>query len=284
MYPNNKTRQFLKCKDYLVSGEIFNLLYDDELDMLKTDPQPSYEKLGMYYESDEYISHTDSRKTIFDKIYQFIKSLNLSNKLKLIKRYVGADAKILDIGCGTGDFISYAVRKNFNAVGTEPNNKARNIGQSKNLKIYEDSRDFLPTQFDVITMWHVLEHISDLESFIAELHRLLSDKGVLVVAVPNFKSFDAKFYKEFWAAYDVPRHLWHFSKTSIKALFSKGNFHLVAVKPMLFDSFYISLLSEKHKTGRLKYVRAFFIGCYSNIKAFFTREHSSQIYILRKTG
>ena len=282
MLSDNHTKTYLKCKDYLVSGEVFNLVYDPELDMLITNPQPAEKELSKYYESEDYISHTDSRKTFLDKVYQHVKSMNLSRKVKLINGAATGKGSLLDIGCGTGDFLSFANKKGWKVIGTEPNEKARSIAQAKVLDIYEDTNKLSSGQFDVITMWHVLEHVPNLEAYIKELYRLLSEGGVLIVAVPNFKSFDAKFYKQFWAAYDVPRHLWHFSKKSIVTLFKGGNFNLLKTEPLLFDSFYIALLSEKHKTGHMNYVKAFFIGFYSNFKAFFTKEYSSRIYVLQR--
>lgn len=282
MLSNNRTTLYLKCKDYLVSGEVFDLLYDAELDMLLTHPKPSEEELGKYYESEDYISHTDNRRTFLDKLYQYVKGINLSGKIRLINTSTRTTGNLLDIGCGTGDFLAFANKKGWSTIGTEPNKKARNIAKKKGLEIIEDTKSLASGQYDVITMWHVLEHVPDLEDYMRELYRLLSEKGVLVIAVPNFKSFDANYYKQFWAAYDVPRHLWHFSKNSIISLFGKNNFKLFKIKPLLFDSFYIALLSEKHKTAKMNYMKAFFVGFYSNLKAVITKEYSSQIYVLQK--
>jgi len=144
-----------------------------------------------------------------------------------------------------------------------------------------ETSEFANKQFDIITLWHVLEHVSDLDAQIKELKRLLKPKGYLIIAVPNYKSYDADHYKTFWAAYDVPRHLWHFSKNAIQSIFGKFNFILEKTLPMKFDSFYVSLLSEKYKTGKMNYLKAFRIGLRSNIKAKRTGEYSSLIYVLR---
>ena len=192
--------------------------------------------------------------------------------------------KVLDIGCGTGDFLVACRKKSFYISGVEPNKKAREFTISKIKKVeLKKSIYDLKEKYDVITMWHVLEHVPDLEKYILKLEALLKPKGVLIIAVPNYKSYDAKYYKQFWAGYDVPRHLWHFSKKSISLLFSKTSIKVTSIKPMKFDSFYVSLLSEKHKTGKLNFIKAFYIGLLSNLKAKKEKEYSSLIYILKNS-
>ena len=132
-------------------------------------------------------------------------------------------------------------------------------------------------------MWHVLEHVPNVENQIAQLKRLLKPHGTIFIAVPNFKSYDANYYGNFWAAYDVPRHLWHFSKTAIQKLFAKQNLKLIKILPMILDSFYVSLLSEKYKTGKMNFVKAFYIGLLSNIKAKQNLEYSSHIYVIKNS-
>ena len=278
----SNTKHYLTVKDYSVSHEVFKLLYNQELDMLITNPQPSLEKLPSYYESVNYISHTDGNKSLFEKMYQFVKSIALKNKLKLINS-VSQKGKILDIGAGVGDFLSVAKNDGWQTTGIEPSEKAKAIAISKGVLFVENLSQLQNNSFDVITMWHVLEHVPDLENQIAELKRLIKPNGTIIIAVPNFKSFDAKHYKEFWAAYDVPIHLWHFSKTAIQKLFAKQNLELVKVLPMKFDSFYVSLLSEKYKTGKMNFIRAFFIGLKSNWKGSQNLEYSSHIYIIKNT-
>jgi ubiquinone/menaquinone biosynthesis C-methylase UbiE len=185
------------------------------------------------------------------------------------------------MGCGTGDFLQLAQQKGWQVQGIEPNEKARQIAASKGVTFLSGTTEAADQQFDAITLWHVLEHLPNLEEQIMELKRLLKPNGTLVIAVPNYKSFDAKHYKQFWAAYDVPRHLWHFSKISIQGLVSQVDMQVVAVRPMKFDSFYVSLLSEKYKTGKMNYVKAFFIGLYSNWKGSQTNEYSSHIYLIK---
>jgi 2-polyprenyl-3-methyl-5-hydroxy-6-metoxy-1,4-benzoquinol methylase len=275
-------QHFLKVKDHSVSQEIFDLVYDETLDMLVTQPQPSKENLGKYYESVNYISHTDGNKTLFEKAYQFVKNIALKNKLSLINDLSKNKGKILDIGAGVGDFLATAHQNGWETIGVEPNPKAREIAEKKGVSFVDKTENLLDNSFDIITMWHVLEHVPDLEIQLNELKRLLKPNGHIIIAVPNFKSFDAKYYKEYWAAYDVPIHFWHFSKTAIKLIFEKKNIKFIKSLPMKFDAFYVSLLSEKYKTGNMNFVKATYIGLKSNWKAQKNGEWSSHIYILSK--
>jgi 2-polyprenyl-3-methyl-5-hydroxy-6-metoxy-1,4-benzoquinol methylase len=274
-------KHFLTVKDYSVSKETFDLYHDETLDMLITSPQPSVENLGKYYESEDYISHTDSKRSLFEKLYHFIKSIALKNKLNLINALQPNKGRILDIGAGTGDFLSVANNNGWQTIGVEPSDKAKAIAKNKGVSFVSATSELENHSFDVISMWHVLEHVPDLDKQIKELKRLLKPTGTLIIAVPNFKSFDAKYYGEFWAAYDVPIHFWHFSKTAIKSLFEKEEMKLEKVLPMKFDSFYVSLLSEKYKSGKMNFIKAFFIGLQSNLKASQHFEYSSHIYILK---
>lgn len=276
-------KHFLTVKDYSVSKEIFDLYYDEKLDMLITHPQPSLENLGKYYESVDYISHTDSKRSLFEKAYHFVKNIALKNKLNLINEFQPGKGRILDIGAGTGDFLSVAKENGWQTIGVEPSEKAKGIAKNKGVSFVEQTSILENHSFDVISMWHVLEHVPNLENQIKELKRLLKPNGTLIIAVPNFKSFDAKHYGKFWAAYDVPIHFWHFSKKAIQQLFGNENMKLEKVLPMKFDSFYVSLLSEKYKTGKMNFVKAFFIGLQSNWKAKQDFEYSSHIYILKNS-
>jgi 2-polyprenyl-3-methyl-5-hydroxy-6-metoxy-1,4-benzoquinol methylase len=274
-------KHFLNVKDYSVSNETFDLYYDETLDMLITHPQPSLENLGKYYESEDYISHTDNKRSLFEKLYHFVKSIALKNKLNLINSLQPNKGKILDIGAGTGDFLSVAKNDGWQTIGVEPSDKAKAIAKNKGVLFVSATSELENHSFDVISMWHVLEHVPDLDKQIKELKRLLKPTGTLVIAVPNFKSFDAKHYGKFWAAFDVPIHFWHFSKTAIQLLFEKEEMKLEKVLPMKFDSFYVSLLSEKYKSGKMNFIKAFFIGLESNWKASQQFEYSSHIYIIK---
>jgi 2-polyprenyl-3-methyl-5-hydroxy-6-metoxy-1,4-benzoquinol methylase len=274
-------KHFLTVKDHSVSKEIFELYYDETLDMLITSPQPNENDLGKYYESEDYISHTDNKRSLFEKAYHIVKNIALKNKLNLINSESPQKGRILDIGAGTGDFLLTAKENGWDTVGVEPSDRAKSIAIKKGISFVGKISELENNSFDVITMWHVLEHVPNLELQIQELKRLLKPTGTLIVAVPNFKSFDANHYKTFWAAYDVPIHFWHFSKKAIQSLFEKVDMRLEKILPMKFDSFYVSLLSEKYKTGKMNYLSAFFIGLKSNWKAKRTLEYSSHIYVLK---
>jgi 2-polyprenyl-3-methyl-5-hydroxy-6-metoxy-1,4-benzoquinol methylase len=273
-------KPFLKVTDYSVSGETFELLYNPELDMLITHPQPSLDDLPRYYENPDYISHTDGKRSLFEKLYHFIKKIALSKKLKLINAHSN-QGTLLDIGAGTGEFLLVAKNNGLNVTGIEPSPKAKAIAENKGVSFVPNLESIPSHTFDIITMWHVLEHVPDLDHQIMELKRIIKPNGTIIIAVPNFNSYDAKHYGKFWAAFDVPIHFWHFSKKAIQTLFIQHNLQLTEVLPMKFDSFYVSLLSEKYKTGKMNFIKAFFIGLKSNWKAKRNLEYSSHIYIFK---
>lgn len=271
---------FLDCKDYTVSGEIYQVKKNTQYDMLITFPVP--ENLGDYYKSEDYISHTDSKISLLDKVYQSVKNITLKRKLKLINSFKTSSKNILDVGAGTGDFLKVCQDNTWTVFGTEPDLGARNIASKKGVILEEDLSKIENKKFDVITLWHVLEHVENLQEYISTLNNLLSKSGKLIIAVPNYRSYDANYYKEFWAAFDVPRHLWHFSQTSISKLFSEVNMIVEKTLPMKFDAYYVSLLSEKYKSGKMNPTKSFYRGFVSNLKASSTKEYSSLIYVLKK--
>lgn len=286
MAKQNSNHIHVKVKDHSVSGEVFDLIINSEYGFLETTPQPSKEKLPEYYQSEDYISHTDSKRNLFEKAYHLVRRISLKKKLNLINAHASQEKKLLDVGCGTGDFLEIAQKNNWQVSGIEPNEKARTIANKKtNNAVFEIDQllKFEPNSFDVITLWHVLEHLPNLEDHISIFKKLLKPKGILIIAVPNYKSYDAKYYKAFWAAYDVPRHLWHFNQDSISKLVSKQSFKVKKVKPMWFDSFYVSMLSEKYKSGKINPIKGFYIGLLSNVKALSTKEASSLIYIIKNS-
>ncbi len=270
-----------KIKDFLVSGEEFSLKPNLRYGFLETIPRPKTEELSSYYESEEYISHTDSKKGLMSFLYQTVKKYSLKKKAKLIHKLNSGTGELLDIGAGTGDFLSAARNKGWTVSGSEPNHSARKIASEKGIELKSSIDEFQGKQFDVITLWHVLEHIPDLEAALQKIQDLLKPNGILIVAVPNFNSWDAQYYKSYWAAFDVPRHLWHFSQASMRKLISP-ELKLVETKPMIFDSFYVSLLSEKHKSGNSFSLKAFWVGLRSNWSARRTGEYSSLIYCFKK--
>lgn len=278
----NKANQvYITTKDFLVTGESFNLIHHPKKEMLVTTPQPKIDELYKYYESEDYISHTDEKKGFVATLYQIVKKYSLTSKVNLIQSLNKGTGTILDIGAGTGEFLKLAKDKNWNVHGVEPNLKARLFSEKKEVLLKERIEDFSNQKFDVVTLWHVLEHLPDLEKVTTQLESFLNPRGILIIAVPNYKSYDATYYKNYWAAYDTPRHLWHFSRKSMNSLFST-KMKLINTKPMWFDSFYVCLLSEKYKTKNAFSIKALLIGLWSNILALKTKEHSSVIYCYKK--
>jgi 2-polyprenyl-3-methyl-5-hydroxy-6-metoxy-1,4-benzoquinol methylase len=274
-------KPFMNCVDHAVSKESYELLLNENFDMMVTLPVPS--DLENYYKSETYISHTNASKSVLDKIYQKVRKRTLQKKLAILNSFNFTEKKVLDVGSGTGDFLATCKKAKWNVFGVEPNEEARTISKNKEIDAISDISFLKETNFDVITLWHVLEHVENLLEYIEILKVKLKPNGVLLIAVPNYKSFDANYYKEFWAAFDVPRHLWHFSQTSIQKLFTNVSMKVEKTIPMKYDSYYVSMLSEKHKSGSTNFIKAFYIGFLSNLKAKSTSEYSSLIYVIKNT-
>lgn len=273
------------CIDHTVSNEKFTIVSCETCGFLLTNPRPSIDSMGKYYESEKYISHTNSTKGLFNWLYQTIRKYTIKTKTKLLKE-ITKSGKHLDIGCGTGEFLNSCNKNGFETVGIEPSKKAREKAiKNYNLSVKEntDLSVYKECEFDSISMWHVLEHMPDLNENISHLHRILKPGGKLIIAVPNHKCWEASYYKENWAAWDVPIHLWHFCKKSITALLNKNKFSLIKTKQMLFDSYYISLLSEEIVSGKKNFLKAILVGTLSNIIGNITKRGcSSVIYIFEK--
>ena len=273
------------CTDYTVTKEKFNIVSCSNCNFFFTNPRPDQNTIAKYYESEDYISHSNTKKGILNSTYQVIRSFSLSRKINLINS-LSKTGKILDIGSGTGEFLAKAIKNGWSGIGVEPNLKAREKAvNNHNLKIYieEEIKTLKKNHFDVITMWHVLEHVHLLNDRVEDIFNLLIPGGICVIAVPNHLSFDALKYKENWAAYDVPRHLYHFDPSSIKRLLNKFNFIHISSFPMKFDSYYVSMLSEKNITGKNQLFSSFITGAISNLKAQNNPEkYSSVIYIFKK--
>ena len=275
---------YLHSQDHFLSKESFTITSCNDCGFLFTNPRPDEEALPRYYESEAYISHSNVKKGLISSLYQSVRKYTLRKKVGLLTSYIKT-GHALDIGCGTGEFLKSLSKSKFEVTGIEPNEGARNFARNNyGLEVHDENhlRKFANESFNVITMWHVLEHVSNLNERISMIKGLLKKSGILIVAVPNPESFDAEFYHAHWAAWDLPRHLYHFKKQDIFSLFKKVDMEIVKIHPMVFDSFYVSLLSEKYKTGSANLIRPFFVGLISNLKAVLhTKNYSSQIYVIR---
>jgi len=274
-------------KDFSVSGEAFDIMECKICTLRFTQGVPSAEAMAPYYKSEDYISHTDSKKGLINRTYHWVRNYTIKSKRKLIEKTSKKSAgALLDIGAGTGTFVSEMQAAGWQVLGMEPDDTARKIALEK-YQITLQHPTFLfeleDKRFDVITLWHVLEHIHKLQDYIQVFHRTLKDDGYLIVAVPNYTSNDAEHYKEHWAAYDVPRHLYHFSPKSMQKLMYLNGFEVISVKPMWFDSFYVSLLSEKFTKGKDDLISGFVRGMASNMQTLKNIQNcSSIIYIIKK--
>ncbi len=281
---NTHFSPFITCKDYTVSQEHFNIVSCNSCGFKFTNPRPDNEVLGNYYKAESYVSHTNSKKGIINKLYHIVRNYTLKSKIKMVSGHVSRGT-ILDYGCGTGMFLSAINKAGWETYGMEPDDDARKIASENGNNVFSD-KDRMKTyitdkKFNAITLWHVLEHVTDMEETLAFFKERLNNDGVLIIAVPNHVSYDATYYKEYWAAYDVPIHLHHFELKTMKGLVEKVGFKLQETKPMKFDSFYVSMLSEKYKAGSANLFKAFRIGLLSNLKAKDSTEYSSTIYVFR---
>ncbi len=276
---------YLICRDYLVSQREFAIQQCDKCGFRFTNPRPDVSEIGKFYKSEDYVSHNDSGGGLINSLYRIVRSYTLQTKLSLINRLNTKQGSLLDVGCGTGAFLETCKAGGWVIAGMEPDSDARRIAEQKSEVFIYPSLDSLSRsgkRFDVITLWHVLEHIPNLAIAVVQLRELLTEKGTLVIAVPNSDSHDAKKFGKYWAAYDVPRHLYHFTPSSMTFLFENYGMNICEQLPMNFDAFYISLLSTKHRDGKTNYIESGWSGLISNLKAVSTGQSSSITYIIRR--
>ncbi|MFI5129173.1 MAG: class I SAM-dependent methyltransferase [Chitinophagales bacterium] len=291
-------KNVLTAKDNTVSGKTFQIMECGSCTLRFTQDVPDAETISSYYKAEDYISHTDTSKGLINRIYKIVRKRTLVRKRKLIERFTGLrTGKALDVGSGTGSFVNELKQNGWNITGLEPDNDARKVAKQLYTIDLLDSAELYklsPGNFDAISLWHVLEHVHDLAAYVQQLRILLKDNGKLFVAIPNYTSTDSRIYKEYWAAYDVPRHLYHFSPASMKELMEKNSLRIIQYKPMWYDSFYICLLSSKYKNavlpdlpsgaqGKANWIAAFWNGLRSNLNAVTdVKRCSSVIYIIEK--
>lgn len=278
---------FLSCKDHTTSGEKFNLVRCNSCSLLITNPRPDSYSIGSYYQSQNYISHSGSTHTIGDQLYLLLRKFTIQWKSKLVRTHSSkVNGSLLDFGCGTGEFVNQMSVEGWQCSGVEPSDNARlKAKQLTGLNI-ESSIDQLPnSKFDVVTLWHVLEHIADVKATLKQIITQVHPNGIIFVAVPNHKSKDAEYYQNLWAGYDVPRHLWHFSQSSMSLLLASCNLKLLEIIPMKLDAYYVSLLSEQYKrenkNSLAAYLSALRQGMKSNLSARKNKNYSSLIYVAK---
>ncbi len=277
-------KNFISCIDHTVSHKTFQLSKCTSCDFVFTNPLPDLASLGEYYKSEDYISHSNTKRGLIAKLYHLVRNYTLKNKLALLSAHVSRGT-ILDYGCGTGLFLKTCSEAGWKTMGMEPDSGARRLALGQGLDVAQNNDDLSGSlegkQVDAISLWHVLEHVTELDATLSLFKSKLSSDGTLIIAVPNYKSHDADKYGSFWAAYDVPRHLYHFEPKTLCLLLSNYGFKLVETKPMKFDSFYVSMLSEKYKHNKINYYKAFLSGLSSNTRANTTGNYSSLIYVFK---
>jgi 2-polyprenyl-3-methyl-5-hydroxy-6-metoxy-1,4-benzoquinol methylase len=271
--------------DFTTSKEEFAIVACKTCNFLITSPRPDSNSIGKYYQSENYISHTNSSKNLIDKLYKAVRSFTLRWKLNLIRSYK-PNGKILDYGCGTGEFLNTCKTADWICTGIEPSVSAKEkAAQLTNLNIAGSLDQIAHSKFDVITLWHVLEHVENLNEKLSELKSYLAEGGIIFIAVPNHESLDSKIYKSYWAGYDIPRHLWHFTQSTMSRLLTSHGLKLINTIPMKQDSFYVSLLSEKYRQPKsnilVHAIKAFVIGLRSNLAAKKKLNYSSLVYIAK---
>ncbi|MEO7522591.1 MAG: class I SAM-dependent methyltransferase [Ferruginibacter sp.] len=271
--------------DFTVTKEEFSIWKCDHCTVMFTQDIPTQATIGRYYQSENYVSHSDTQKGFINQLYHRIRKRTLVKKMQLVETETGLkQGNILDVGCGTGAFLNTMQQAGWKTTGLEPDEGARKTAQaSYNLKPLESQKIFeLPqNNFNAVTMWHVLEHVHQLHEYIAQLKKVITKEGKIFIAVPNYTSYDASAYQAYWAAYDVPRLLYHFSPKSMAVLMDMHGMKVRKMKPMWFDAFYVSMLSEQCKNDKGNIVKAFFVGLVSNLKTLFDKTKcSSLIYII----
>ena len=281
---------FITCIDYAVSHETFHLIKCSDCELVITSPRPTTEQANRYYESPSYISHSNKAQTLIDNIYVTARTFTLRWKMSIVDKYAAPSPQkhLLDFGTGVGEFLKLAKSNGWNVAGVEPSEIARQKASdliSKDITASLEEIAHSKQTFDVVTAWHVIEHVHELNATIATLKNLLRENGTLIIAVPNYRSWDAHHYKENWAAYDVPRHLWHFSMKSMTRFLENHSLRLTGIVPMRLDAFYVGLLSEKYRTGSYTIRSAatsFTNALRSNRYAKKSKEYSSLIYIAHR--
>ena len=277
MFHVEQNKTYIEVVDHFLTKEKFKIQKTSVPGLLQTIPTPTKEDIIKYYKSERYISHNSRKKELFFFFYRFLRSINFYIKYRFLSSTKN-NLNVLDFGSGEGYFLNKLKKKGIKACGVDSS------ATTSLTAVYESifAEQLNSQKFSHITAWHSIEHVHELEKTISRMYDLLDEKGIIIVCVPNYLSFDARYYKRFWAAYDVPRHLWHFDKKSLKEVFENKGFKLVKSSPMILDAYYVSILSESYKKSTLKILKSIFVGTISNSLALFSKEYSSNIFVFKK--
>ena len=278
MFHVEQKKTYIEVVDHFLTKEKFKIQTTSVPGLLQTNPTPTKEDINKYYKSERYISHNSRKRGVFFFFYRLLRSVNFYTKYRFLSR-TNDNRNVLDFGSGEGYFLNMLKKRGLNACGVD--SSATCLLPNVYKSIFAEQLN--SQKFSHITAWHSIEHVHKLEKTISRMYDLLDEKGTIIVATPNYLSFDARYYKSFWAAYDVPRHLWHFDKKSLKEVFENKGFKLIKSSPMLLDAYYVSLLSESYKKSIFKIFKSIFVGTISNTLAFFTKEYSSNVFVFKKS-
>lgn len=293
----------LNVVDYFSSEELFPLFDCHRCGFRFTNRFPPGDTIERYYDSPEYIAHSDTHRGLVNKLYHAARQVMVKRKVRLVaaavQKVVGSlnatskigesngSVRLLDMGCGTGYFLHAAKKRGFAVSGIEKGRKAREYAIGKFGLDVQGEEAFWSIEresYHVVTLWHVLEHLEKLNESIEKIKEMLTGKGIAVIAVPNHLAYDARFYKERWAAYDVPRHLWHFTPATLERLLVRHGLVVTGKHALPFDPFYISLLSEKYAKSNplVRYARASLVGLISLVRSWSNVEQASSIVVIAR--
>jgi 2-polyprenyl-3-methyl-5-hydroxy-6-metoxy-1,4-benzoquinol methylase len=276
-----KQKKIFKVKDHFLSNEFFSLTYDQNTTMFVTNPKPDEDKMESYYESSRYLSHQKTGNDFFSKAYFLSRQFTTSLKTRMISSLFSKPGKVLDVGSGTGELLTALKNEGWNVKGIEPNKAAKQTALDKGISHEHSLGEVEKNSLDLVVFWHSLEHLYDLNNTLNEVKKILKPTGILMVACPNHESWDAKYYGSFWAAWDVPRHLSHFSSKSLNIILKPQGFKQIRKSPLFLDAIYVSILSEKIKKNKAVFLKGLIIGLISNFAGFFTKNYSSHVYFFK---
>lgn len=277
MFHVEQKKTYIEVVDHFLTKEKFKIQKTPVPGLLQTIPTPTKEDIIKYYKSERYISHNSRKAGVFFFFYRFLRSINFYAKYRFLSSTQN-NRNVLDFGSGEGYFLNKLKKRGIKSCGVDSSASPSLTAVYKSIFAEELNSQ----KFSHITAWHSIEHVHELEKTISRMYDLLDEKGTIIVGVPNYLSFDARYYKRFWAAYDVPRHLWHFDKKSLKEVFENKGFKLVKSSPLILDAYYVSFLSESYQKSTLKLLKSIFVGTISNTLAFFNKEYSSNIFVFKK--